>query len=81
MIDSAGLKKQEAAKDIMAEVENICFSQLDWKHDGKNMKNARCKYVFVHSIYYYQTWSHMAWLAPLWKQKLSIVTIFQETYW
>ena len=29
MIDSAGLKKQEAAKDIMAEVENICFSQLD----------------------------------------------------
>ena len=42
MIDSAGLKKQEAAKDIMAEVENICFSQLDWKHDGKNMKNARC---------------------------------------
>ena len=28
-------------KDLMAEVKIICFSHVDWKHAGKNIKTAR----------------------------------------
>ena len=70
MIDSAGLKKQEATVK----------GYNDWGKErlflpiGLNMKIARFLLVFVHYIYYYQTWSHMAWLAQLLIQKLSLLT-------
>ena len=33
--------RSDDLKDLMAEVKSICFSHVDWKHAGKNMKTAR----------------------------------------
>ena len=82
MIDSAGLKKQEPTIEGYNGwgKERLSLS-IGLKAWWQKYENCKILIGLCTLHYYYQAWSHMAWLATLWKQKLSFFTLFPKTYW
>ena len=80
IIDCAGLKKQEPTFEGYngwSEEHLLLWLKTWWqKYEECNIVICLCTLHLLLS-----DMKPMAWLASLWKQKHSLVTIFPETYW